>query len=131
MTFLDTDILSYFFKGNTEIRNKISEYTKKGEPLCLSTINVYEVLKGLRYHNNSKIESEFNKFLQFINIYSINDNSISKAADIYADLRKRGLTIGDADILIASIVIANNGTLVSNNKKHYENIKDLKLVEWC
>jgi tRNA(fMet)-specific endonuclease VapC len=38
--------------------------------------------------------------------------------------------IGDADILIAAIVIRNEGTLVSNNTKHYEGIKQLKLINW-
>ena len=90
---------------------------KNGEPLCLTTINIYEVLKGFRYHSNAKTELEFEQFLNFINICTISDDSISKAADIYADLRKNGITIGDAYILIASIVISNNASLVSNNQK--------------
>ncbi len=103
---------------------------KNGEPLCLTTINIYEVLKGFRYHSNAKTELEFEQFLNFINICTISDDSISKAADIYADLRKNGITIGDADILIASIVIFNNASLVSNNKKHYGHIENLNLIEW-
>lgn len=130
MTFLDTDILSYFFKGDPVVRNKISECIKNGEPLCLTAINVYEVLKGFRYHGNQKKETEFKEFLNLINVYTISDDSITNAADIYADLRKNGITIGDADILIASIVISNDAVLVSNNIKHYEHIKKLNLVEW-
>jgi predicted nucleic acid-binding protein len=34
------------------------------------------------------------------------------------------------DIMIAAIVTKNNGTLVSNNTKHYEDIEQLKLVNW-
>jgi tRNA(fMet)-specific endonuclease VapC len=49
---------------------------------------------------------------------------------LYSSLRKSGKTIGDADILIAAIVIKNNGTLVSNNTKHYEAIEELKLINW-
>ncbi|GMO25432.1 MAG: hypothetical protein Ta2F_00700 [Termitinemataceae bacterium] len=52
------------------------------------------------------------------------------AANIYAELRKIGITIGDADILIASTVIANNSILVTNNVNHYKNIKSLKLENW-
>jgi len=49
---------------------------------------------------------------------------------LYSNLRKAGKTIGDADILIAAIVIKNEGTLVSSNTKHYQNIKQLKLINW-
>ena len=63
-------------------------------------------------------------------MFSLDDNAIDLAVDIYADLRENGKTIGDADILIAAIVMNNNGKLVSNNTKHYKDIKGLKLVNW-
>ena len=44
--------------------------------------------------------------------------------------KNKGKIIGDADILIASIVINNGGILVSNNQKHYENIASLNLENW-
>jgi predicted nucleic acid-binding protein len=68
--------------------------------------------------------------LDYVYILSINNEIISLAADIYSDLRKKGITVGDADIFISSIVIHNNGTLISNNTKHYENINNLKLENW-
>jgi len=33
-------------------------------------------------------------------------------------------------LLIAAIVMTNNGILVSNNTKHYENISRLNLINW-
>jgi len=57
-------------------------------------------------------------------------HAINIATEIYADLRKRGITIGDVDIFIAAIVIANNGTLITNNTKHFENIEQLKVANW-
>jgi predicted nucleic acid-binding protein len=65
-----------------------------------------------------------------VNVYIIDEDIIKIASDIYADLRKHGITVSDADILIAATVINNNGTLVTNNLKHYENIKQLKLEKW-
>jgi tRNA(fMet)-specific endonuclease VapC len=55
---------------------------------------------------------------------------INIASDLYAILRKTGKTIGDAYILIAAIVMKNNGILISNNIKHYEEIEGLKLENW-
>ncbi|MDR3076582.1 MAG: hypothetical protein LBU26_04705, partial [Synergistaceae bacterium] len=56
--------------------------------------------------------------------------AVEEASNIYAYLRKNGSPCGDADILIAAIVISNDGLLVSNNTKHYISIKNLRLVNW-
>jgi predicted nucleic acid-binding protein len=100
------------------------------ESICTTVVNVYEILKGLRWKNNERKESQFKEFLKDILVFTIDDDVLHIAADLYADLRKSGKTIGDADVLIAAIVIKNNGILVSNNTKHYENIQMLKLVNW-
>ena len=87
-------------------------------------------LKGFRWKNNEKKESQFKEFLEDVAIFTIDDGVIDIAANLYSNLRKNGKTIGDADILIAAIVIKNDGTLVSNNIKHYEDINQLKLINW-
>ena len=53
------------------------------------------------------------------------------AARMYADLRRASYNIGDADILIASLCIIGEYTLVSTNTKHYEIIEKLQLTNWA
>jgi tRNA(fMet)-specific endonuclease VapC len=130
MIFLDSDILSYYFSGNIKVREKITEALENREQIALTAINVYETLKGFRWRNNTQKEKMFEGFLETVPVFTINDDVILLAADIYADLRRNGKTVGDADILIASIVINNNGKFISNNTKHYENIKGLNLINW-
>jgi len=38
--------------------------------------------------------------------------------------------LADMDLMIASIAIANNLTLVSNNTKHFERVKGLEVDNW-
>ncbi|MDR2599881.1 MAG: type II toxin-antitoxin system VapC family toxin [Oscillospiraceae bacterium] len=130
MIFLDTNIISYFFNSNEQIKEKLLEALDNNESVCTTVINVYEILKGLKWKNNHKKESQFIEFLNDILIFSIDENVVNIASGIYSDLRKSGKTIGDADILIAAIVIENNGTLITNNIKHYKNIDNLKLTNW-
>ncbi|MHB9294257.1 putative tRNA(fMet)-specific endonuclease VapC [Hollandina sp. SP2] len=130
MIFLDTNILSYYFAGNIKIRDKILEAINEGEELCLTSINVYEILKGYRWRKSTNKEKIFKEFLKNINIFSIDDEIIELAATIYAELRETGKTVDDADIIIASIVISNNGKLVSHNRKHFKDIKELQLLNW-
>src|SRR5215510_7929835 len=121
MIFLDSDILSYYFSAETKIHDKIKETINSGEKIALTVINVYEIMKGYKWKQNKNKEKLFNKFLETVPMFTMNENVISLAAEIYAELRENGVTIGDADILIAAIVIDNDGTLISNNNKHYKN----------
>jgi len=130
MIFLDTDTLPYFLSGNSAVIHKMNEAIYNNMQICLTNINVYEFLKGLRYKSSTNEEQDFDDFLKNIAVFHLDDNSIRTAADIYANLRKRGITIGDADILIASIVITNKGMLISNNTRHYKDINNLIIENW-
>jgi len=130
LIFLDTNIISYYLKSDENIIDKVMENIDNDDILCTTLLNVYEILKGFKWKNNKQKEKRFNIFLNELDIYSINENVIKIATELYATLRKKGITIEDIDIFIAAIVIANDGVLVTNNTKHFGNIKQLKVVNW-
>jgi tRNA(fMet)-specific endonuclease VapC len=130
MIFLDSDILSYYFAGNPGIHNKIKETITTGERIALTAMNVYEILKGFKWRNNKNKELIFEQFLDTVPVFPIDNRVIDLATDIYAGLRRNGITISDADILIAAIVINNNGKLISNNIKQNTGIKELEVINW-
>ena len=47
-----------------------------------------------------------------------------------AKLEKEGNVIGPNDLLIASIVLANDGILVTNNINEFNRIKKFKIENW-
>ena len=130
MIFLDTDIISYYFDANVKVKEKLLEIIDNGEDICTTVINTYEILKGFKWKNNKKKRDQFKEFLEDVIVYTIDNEVINTASDLYANLRKNGKTTGDADILIAAIVIKNKGTLISNNTKHYESMEGLILENW-
>lgn len=50
--------------------------------------------------------------------------------EIFKDLKKRGKLIPMRDLFIASSSIVNNCALATLNKKHFENIKGLELLNF-
>jgi len=130
MIFLDTNIISYYFNANIKIKEKILEAIENGEDICMTIINIYEILKGFKWRNNKKKEELFKEFLEDVLVFTIDYDVINIASDLYANFRKTGNVIGDADILIAAIVMRHNGILISNNIKHYEGIEGLQLRNW-
>ncbi len=61
----------------------------------------------------------------------MNVNAWDIAARIYAEHRRQGNPIEDADLFIAAYCIANSYTLVTNNTKHFENIDELHMANWA
>ena len=89
MTFIDTDILSYFFAGNGQIREHLSDNIKRGEQIAMTSVNVYEVLKGLKHRNNISKEQQFMAFLKAI-VYSL--LIMMRPLKLLISMRSRGKT---------------------------------------
>ncbi|MDR0628941.1 MAG: PIN domain-containing protein [Treponema sp.] len=128
LLFLDTDILSYLLANNEAVINRITVHTRQDEQTVITAITVYEILKGFRHKPRPKKETMFNEFLQKIRVCPLDDDAIRIAADIYGALNKIWKPCGNTDILLAAIVVRNNGILYTNNIRHFEFIPHLKLL---
>ncbi|GAG27239.1 unnamed protein product [marine sediment metagenome] len=69
-------------------------------------------------------------FISAFEIVAFNEVSCKIYARIRASLEKSGAPIGPMDLLIASISLTHNFTLVTNNVKEFRRIKGLKLENW-
>ncbi len=126
MVCLDSDILINFLRNDTKTINLIENLKQQGKPISTTSINSFELLKGIpklsRMDKNKVID-----FLTNFNILNFNFDSSKKAAEIFDDLKSKGEIIDIADILIASIVLANNDVFITGNSKHFQRIKELKI----
>jgi len=126
---LDSDILIYFLKGKQEIVEQFVKHPP--DDLLTSRINYTELLYGA--YNSTRVERNLQTILEFLENFEILEFD-KRAAEIFAvekaRLKKRGTIVADMDLMIASIAIANDIALVTNNIKHFERIKDLRLVRW-
>lgn len=109
---------------------KIREYLNDYPKLNISIITKYEILGGLEYKKAIKQLEEFDKFLENCDVINLSDNSVRNASKIYGELRRKGITIGTSDLLIAGIAISNNWQLITNNEKHYQTIAGLEIDNW-
>ena len=70
------------------------------------------------------------KFVSTFEIIPFDEKSTKIYPKIRASLEKSGIPIGPMDLLIASISLANNFALVTNNVKEFKRVKGLKLENW-
>ena len=99
--------------------------------MSITIINHTELLFGA--HHSVKKKQNFTKIPSFLKNFEIlpfcNDSS-HIFAEHKASLKKAGTLIDDFDLIIASIALRHQYTLVTNNTKHFQRIKKLKLENW-
>ena len=129
-SMIDTDILSEFLRGNSKVIERVDEHLKEYGFISLSIITYYEILNGLLYKDARKQLSKFEDFVELNKVIPLTKRMAKIAANIQADLRKKGTEIGHTDTLIAGIAIANELQLVTNNTDHFMRNKGLEIANW-
>jgi predicted nucleic acid-binding protein len=126
---LDTNIITYYLKGDKNIQVKV-DAEAENDNIIIAPFAYYEIKKWLLAINSTSKLQAFEKLVQKYGVDSINKETFDTALSLYIKLRKEGITIDDGDLLIAVHCIENNHILVSNNTKHFEHISGLQLVNW-
>ncbi|GHS90943.1 hypothetical protein FACS1894139_04980 [Planctomycetales bacterium] len=127
---LDTNIVSFRLRGDEIVAANISRALESGARILVAPLAYYEVKRGLIAVGARRRLNEFNRFCADYPVGKLDNDILDAAAEIYADLRKRGLAIGDADILIAAFCRKHKFTLVTNNRKHFASIAGLPVRDW-
>ena len=127
---LDTNIMSYLLKGNKDLLSKLKKKIEEEHTFIMNLITYYEVCRGLLAINNIDKLEKFKEICNLFETGEITINTVYRAAIIYSELKREGKLIDDADIFIASICMEDNLILVTNNEKHFQRIKGLKIENW-
>ncbi len=127
---IDTDILTYFLKGDPDVVKNFKSYLDNYDVLEINLITYYEILSGLLSKNAFKQLYVFEDFVSENIILPLTEKSVKISAEIYSTLRKSGNMLDDIDLLIAGIAIENDVTLITNNVKHFGRIPGLKIENW-
>lgn len=124
---MDSNYLVDYLRGRTYTKELLEKIKIKEYEAYLSVVTLFELYVGalLSANKESKFE-DIEKLLNWFFVVSINKDVMFIAAKIHVDLRKRGLMVEIQDVLIAASAISLNMPLLTNNKKHFQNIGGLK-----
>lgn len=125
MVCLDSDIIIDFLNNKKEAVKKILQL-EESEELTTTSINIFEILRGL---SKFKEAEKGRAFISNLKILNFNFESAEKAAKIFEELKSIGNLVDQLDLFIASIAITNNQSLLTRNIKHFEKIPELTLEE--
>ena len=122
---IDSDLLIDYLRGWQPVRSRLQQISANRQ-LQTTVINQFELLAGAR---QPKEELAVRELLATLDIVSLDAEASGLAGKLRCDLLATGEDIGMADSLIAGIALARNLPLFTRNRKHFERVPNLKLIE--
>lgn len=136
MDLLDTDTLSRLHAGNHRVVVRLQQ---TDEDVGTTIITKVELLRGrIEFLLKAATGEEILKAQQWLNrteellaqlkIVSFDTVAVHQFEKLQQNTRLR--KVGRADLLIASIVLAHQATLVTRNLRHFQQIPGLQSLNW-
>lgn len=130
MYLLDTNILSYWMRGDEALIRRIKAYPPSA--LSLSAVSLAEILYGIEKSPIKKAERtrKIQRIASQIDIHAFDVKAAPHYAVIRAYLEKKGCVISERDMQIAAIAQTNGLTLVTHNTREFLRIANLRVEDW-
>ncbi len=123
MTFADTDVLIDFLHGRDPGRSTVAAGIAGGD-LVTTVISRFELLSGARTPAEWKRVQDL---LEAVPSFPLGAEASDLAARISSSLARKGRPLGPADCMIAGVVLANEGSLLTRNRRDFERVEGLRL----
>jgi len=124
---IDTDWVVSNLNGVERVRTKLLELEPYG--LGISIISLAELYEGVYYSRDPEVSMErLRDFLKGIAVLEIDDGICRVFGQQRGLLRRRGLLIGDLDVMIAATCIYHQIPLCTNNIEHFKRIDGLEII---
>lgn len=87
----------------------------------------YGAAKSNSPENNRTVVTEF---LATLPIFGLDEASVQIFGEVKALLERQGQRLAYADLFIGAIAAANQATVITGNKRHYECIPGIAIEDW-
>lgn len=118
---LDSDWAIYYLRGKEPFVKAIDKYRNEG--IAISVVSIAELYEGVFW--SPKPEEKEIVLLDFLEGFTV-INLSKPIARLFgkkrAELRGKGLTVNNFDLLIACTAEYHKLTILTNNIKHYEKV---------
>jgi tRNA(fMet)-specific endonuclease VapC len=131
MYLLDTNIISYWMRGDPTVIARIKECVPSN--LSLSAITLAEILYGIEKSPVKKKErrSKIKKISSLLSVYPFDEAAAEHYAVIRTQLERTGEMISERDVQLAAIAMGNRLTVVTHNVKEFRRIEKLSVEDWA
>lgn len=123
---IDTDWVIDHLHGVPEVGARLRQLRPQG--LTLSVISLAELYEGVYGSRNPEEGfAALEAFLSDMMVLGIDDETCRIFGRERDRLRREGTLGGDFDLMIAATALRYNLTLLTNNRRHFEMVSDLRI----
>lgn len=122
---VDTSILIDYYRKTDKANSQWVALVRQGYKFAISVVTKYEIYSGATPDQLTF----WDEVLQAVEVTPLDELSVDTAVSINNSLKRQRKQIDIADLFIASTAIAHNLSLATLNKKHFNRIGDLTLVD--
>jgi predicted nucleic acid-binding protein len=123
---VDTDWAIDYLNGQDRTRKRLEEIEESG--LAFSIISLAEVYEGIYYSKDPEgNEKALLDFLQDVTLINIDEEISRLFGKERGRLRAVGKMTSDFDLLVGITARRYGLTLLTNNRRHFENVEGLRI----
>lgn len=122
---VDTSVLIDYFRKTDKENAALVAIVKQGYTYCISSVTGYEIYRGALLGQIAF----WDNLLQKVAVLPFDKPASKIAVDVNFELRRKRKQIEIADLFIAATAVANGLKLATLNKKHFDRIEALTLLD--
>jgi tRNA(fMet)-specific endonuclease VapC len=127
---LDTNVCVRYLNGESEVLKRRLQTTNLEDIAVCSIVKMELFYGAMRSNNPDASWQKQQKFLKAFVSLPFDDIAALIAGRVRAQLVNLGTPIGANDLLIASIALAHNLTLVTHNTREFCRVEQLHIEDW-
>jgi tRNA(fMet)-specific endonuclease VapC len=118
-------------RRQVETETLVRQLLAGGDSLFTTRVNVAELYAGAELSNDPVAEHKaIQDYLTWIGVIEFDDRAARQFGRLRSDLQKRGRLVGDMDILIGAIALANGHSVVTRNVAHFAEMPGLTVISY-
>ncbi len=125
IVLVDTSILIDLFRKTDKSNSVLVSLVRQGYNYSISSITEYEIYTGATL---GQVDF-WDNFLQKTDVLPFDRAAAKIAVNLNKALKRKRKLIETADLFIAATALANNLPFATLNKKHFERINELIIIE--
>jgi tRNA(fMet)-specific endonuclease VapC len=125
---LDTDTCSAHMRRPAKLAHRFIQHAGG---LAIPTIVLAELYaEAYKHPTSSKLLPLIADLLKEVQLLDFDDACADRFGQVRGLLLQQGITVSRMDLLIASVALVHNLTLVTHNTSDYRNVPGLRLDDW-
>jgi tRNA(fMet)-specific endonuclease VapC len=125
---LDTDACSAHMRRPAGLAHRFFQHAGR---LAISSVSLAELYAGAYKQSQlQKLLSLISDLLQDLLVLDFDAACAEQFGQVRGSLLQQGLSVLTADLMIASVALVHNLTLVTHNTADYQHIPGLRLDDW-